>query len=266
MKIKKNITVLACVKNCSQDIEESMHHVKELQKIFSSVNIILAQNDSIDDSVEKINKYSKGIDLQLYNFDGLDKKCSSRTQRLAYLRNFLIKKTSGSDYTIIIDFDSILKNFNQNGLLNCFETDLDKWDVLGANCNGRYYDIWALRTEKFNYNCWDLINHRRQEGMIDEILIPTIISKNQITIKNNSRLIPVYSCFGGMAIYKTSIVKDCHYSGVLEKCECEYLKVKGRCINEISEHVPFHNQIRKKGGKIFINTDLIVNCQKEHLL
>lgn len=265
MKINKNITVLSCIKNCSPHVEESLHHIKEFQNLFSKVNLILAQNDSSDDTVEKINRYSSGIDLSLYNFDGLDKKYSLRTQRLAFLRNFLIKKAQNSDYIVIVDFDSVLKNFNAEGLINCFDRDLDQWDVLGANCNNRYYDLWALRTKTFNYNCWDLINHKRQEGVSDEITIPRIISKNQIKIDKNVGLIPVYSCFGGMAVYKTSITKDCSYYGLLKECECKHLNVKGSCISEISEHVPFNKQMLKNGAKIFINSELIVNCQEEHL-
>lgn len=265
MKINEiDVTVLCCVKNCSSDIEESVFRIKEFQKIFKSVKILVAENDSVDNSLELLKKYLSGIENEVYNFNGLDKKIKPRTHRLGSLRNFLYTQVK-TDYFIMLDFDSVLKDFNNEGLKSCFEYDASKWDMLGANCNDRYYDVWTLRTKNLNYDCWDLINHKRQQGFIDQINIPIFIGKNQIKIKKQEELIPVDSCFGGLAIYKTEAFKDCFYSGKPNGCECKHLNVTGSCINEICEHVTFNKMGKRKGAKIFINSNLIVNCQKEHL-
>lgn len=265
-KLPFKIKIISCVKNCAPHIEESIIQIKEFQNLFKKVEFFAVENDSVDNSLELLKKYSKNIRSEIFNFKDLDKKYPLRTYRLAFLQNILLEKCRDSDYIFVIDFDSILKNFDINGLLNTFERDLNSWDIITANCNDRYYDIWALRTEKFNYDCWDLINHKRQEGIIDDILIPMYIAANQIKIPKVNKLIPVQSAFGGFGIYKTKSVENCNYDGSLKECECQHLTKNKNCSREVCQHVTFHKQaIRKNNAKIFINTDLVVNCQREHL-
>lgn len=261
------IKIISCVRNCSQYIEESLSQIKEFQSLFTSVEFFAAENDSIDGSLELLKKHSSNIKNQIYSFENLDLKYPLRTHRLAYLQNILLERCRDADYIFVIDFDSILKNFDINGLINCFERDLNSWDILTANCNDRYYDIWTLRTKKINYDCWDLINHKRQEGILNEILIPMYVGANQIKISPINQLIPVRSAFGGFGIYKTKSVKNCFYDGRPQKCECGYSIENKKCLKEICHHVPFHDMaINLNSAKIFINTDLIVNCQSEHLV
>ena len=57
----------------------------------------------------------------------------------------------------------------------------------------------------------------------------------------------VDSAFGGIAIYKVSIIGDCKYIGSYDDG------------TELCEHVPFHQCIKENGGKIYINTDFLTN-------
>merc|ERR1719356_2440392 len=52
-------------------------------------------------------------------------------------------------------------------------------------------------------------------------------------------LVPVYSCFGGMAIYKTEKFLSCRYDPSVYDCE----------------HVPLHKCMREKGseGRMFMD-------------
>lgn len=259
-----NLTVLCCARNCAPHVEESWFRIKEFQRIFKSVHVFVAENDSKDNTLELLKKNAQGIKHEIFTFDKLEQKIPRRTHRLAHVRNFLHSKVN-TEYFVVVDFDSLLKDFDNEGLKNCFEYDPNSWDMLGANCNDRYYDVWTLRTKTFNYDCWDLINHRVQQGYIYEVLLPTIIAKNQIKINKNAGLISVDSCFGGLAIYKTSAFKDCFYDGKPNECECKHLNVIGTCMHEMCEHVALNKQAKKKGAKIFINSNLIVNCQREHL-
>ena len=54
----------------------------------------------------------------------------------------------------------------------------------------------------------------------------------------DSNLVPVLSCFGGMAFYKRELIKDCRYKSVSNDCE----------------HVAFHQCLKDKHkGKMFLN-------------
>lgn len=261
-----NVAVISCIRNCSNHLEESFFHIKEFQSLFKSVAFFGAENDSIDNSFEIAKKYSSSLNGEIFKFKDLSSLYKIRTHRLAFLRNFLLNKSRVYDYVIVIDMDSIMKNFDINGLKSCFEYDLNSWDGLGANCNNKYYDIWTLRNDSLNYDCWDRVNHEVQNGRLRQFSIKDHVSKHQIKINPSSELIPVKSCFGGMMIYKTSSLINCNYSGVPKKCESSKIKWNTLCISEICEHVNLNYEaIEKNKAKFFINSNLIVNCQLEHL-
>ena len=263
---KYNIAVLSCIRDLEPHIEESLYHITEFKNLFKSVKFLAAENDSIDNTYELAKKYSSKVNGEIFKFDKLNLKYKYRTHRLAFLRNFLLDKVLDSDYVIVIDSDSVMKDFDLNGLKSCFEYDVNSWDAFGANCNDKYYDIWTLRDNKLNYDCWDRICHEVQNGRIQGFSIKEHISKYQIKIDPTSKIIPVNSCLGGMMIYKTSSLINCRYDGVLKKCESPLHNKSGICNIENCEHVNLNFEaIKYNKAKIFINPALIVNCQKEHL-
>jgi hypothetical protein len=264
--IKYNVAVLSCIRNCEIHLEESFHYISEFKKLFKSVHFFAAENDSKDNSFEIAKKYSKNLDGEIYQFNGLKNQFKYKTHLLAYLRNFLLQKAQGFDYIIVLDVDSILHNFDIEGLKSCFDYDINSWDAFGANCNDRYYDVWTLRDNKLNYDCWDRVHHDRQNGWIDITSIRNHIANFQVKINSSSKIIPVKSCFGGMMIYKASSILNCEYSGVFKKCESLKYKNNTVCRPDVCEHVNLNYEaIEKNKAKIFINPRLIVNCQIEHL-
>jgi len=64
--------------------------------------------------------------------------------------------------------------------------------------------------------------------------------------------IEVESSFGGLAIYRREALADALYVGVTASGE------------EVSEHVPMHQQLRAKGKRIFINPRFINAKYTEH--
>lgn len=261
-----NVAVLSCIRNSERHIEESLHYVSEFKTLFKSVKFFAAENDSNDNSFEIAKKYSKKVDGEIYQFNGLKNQYKHKTHLLAYLRNFLLQKAVGFDYVIVLDIDSILHKFDVEGLKSCFEHNVNSWDAFGANCNDRYYDVWTLRDDKLNYDCWDRVYHDRQNGWLDISAVRNHVANFQVKINPNSKIIPVRSCFGGMMIYKASSILNCNYSGINKKCESSKFSNRTFCRPDVCEHVNLNYEaINKNKAKIFINPRLIVNCQKEHL-
>ena len=93
-----------------------------------------------------------------------------------------------------------------NGIKNSLNQK-NEWDAICANGitkKGTYYDSYALRDKELPFGpeiegetWWRLSGARK------------------IVLKQNHPLIPVYSAFGGLAIYKRSSIKNCHYSGIV---------------------------------------------------
>jgi hypothetical protein len=75
-----------------------------------------------------------------------------------------------------------------------------------------------------------------------------------INLPREAEWLEVDSAFGGLAIYKKSIMSQGSYIGLYDNGI------------EVCEHVPFHFGIRQKDGKIFINPRLINTDYTEHSL
>ena len=122
------------------------------------------------------------------------------------------------------------------------------WDSVSFN-RAFYYDVWALRYDRFNANTWAFYE--------DSYNLVKIIRRDIVRILNESRLageqyLPVLSAFNGFAIYKLHFTIGCEYSAkcVEFRSKC---KLSGDC-----EHVAFHKCMRDRHqARIMINTNYL---------
>jgi len=252
MEINKlNVCVCGCTINSSSYIKAHLQHLFDLKKI----KITLISEKNIKSTIK------------------------IRTEIIGHGRNKLVQYVRSQekyDYMIMVDLDGVLKNPILNSIKKAFSFDPKKWDVLVGNCLDRYYDIWALRINQrqwtpihnkiwdkcLDYDCWDMIIHRKQEGRDERLLH---IKRYQKNIPTNFPLIAIESGFNGIGIYKINCIKDCNYGGTTNHCTCRKYNVRGSCIIPTPEHIQFHKEIREKNrGRIFICPRLIVNDHKEH--
>jgi hypothetical protein len=271
MKLNYSVVVTSLVRDNEDHIDDLIAFLIKLNANFKHVTFLAAENNSKDNTYKQLRKKLKtlkplGIKYKVYKFWFVKYKFPLRTPRLAYLHNFLISKIKDTDYLITVDSDGVLKDFNIEGLLSCFNYPIESWDMMGANSNIKYYDVWALRNKEIDFDCWDMVYHKTQMGMNREEAIQEFVSNHQTYIPENSDLIKVNSCFGGLGIYKFSSILDCFRDGKKAYCDCGSYNVKGKCIEEVCEHVSFHSQmIIKNNAKLFINPSMIVYSQNEHL-
>jgi hypothetical protein len=140
---------------------------------------------------------------------------------------------------IVIDLDDAnYTPLDPNGILSCF--NYSNWDVMVANSgNGsKYYDVWALRDQNCNYDCWSKV-YSDPSIPFDEA-VKKYVKAHQRVIPKTDPLHPVDSAFNGLAIYKVSAIKPC----------CHYF---GGTTSEVCEHVHFHQCLKSHGAKIFLN-------------
>lgn len=287
----KNITVISCAKNCNNYISNFKNSIEELSKIFKQINVIVAENDSNDNTFNSLknlenswNNSEININMEIIKPE-IPKEQISRTKKMEIIRNYcmsyyfknfksrnylidydesnsameyitehqLIITTSSehyinTDYLLILDFDT---NFEASSILSCFDYENNIWDVLGANqFPDRYYDIWALRSGEDPHNCWG-----KELNQFDRI---NYINQRQKIISKENNLIPVDSCFGGAALYKSNILDN------VRKEKKWYDSNNGiDC-----EHVAFHKLLKEKSNaKICINPGLIsLQYNNEHYL
>jgi len=248
-----------------RDIEKYWPNtIKSLDIIFSSVDdyrCVFVESNSSDNTLNSMNEWAltdnRRTILSLGNLTDI-----SRTVRIAKCRNKYLQYFKENnlfdefDYILVIDLDDVLNievNFKEQ-LESCFK--ITEWDAIASNRKDKYYDIWALRSNSEILNCdFDCINIPYQKiqrycpytkkNILSKVLDnskypylkkylddPSILCKH---IPTDFGFIECTSAFGGMAIYKTKVIKDRLYDGYTT-----------------CEHISFHI-----GLKIYINSKFI---------
>lgn len=302
--IKINRTVLICgvVKNCDYQIDKNIQLALKTSKLFNKCKIIIYENNSTDNTKQKLHNYAinpefndkiKIIseDLDLNNrsqctiwayteITGSDHPC--RVEFIGKARNKVVDEINKPEYNeyeyvIWIDLDS--NGWEINGIIDSFIRN-EEWDVLFGNNTDLYYDYYALRykeqlfgPEIIGEHFWDKMTH--------------------VHFEQNEKLIPVYSAFNGIAIYKKELFKNFKYDFLVnDEVKQFYRKwfenidsktkqvIENKCYKfpngykdeetnifwksnsgydmpVICEHVPLNLTIYNNGHKLFINPRMI---------
>ena len=264
----KKISRLSRIKNSSilvvgivRDVQSTlMLDIKRLDEAlaeFSKVSYFLVESDSTDLSVNVLSLLkSEKVNFNYESLGNLESKISVRSERLAFARNrYLLEirklKYSKTRFVIVADFNNLNNLLNRHSIESCWETDLD-WAVCTANQDGPYYDIWALRHELWSPNdCWEELKYFKELGMNPELALYKSLHSRMIRIPSNSSWIEVDSAFGGFAIYRYEYLLGNKYKGIINN-------------KPICEHVPLHEEIRRRKGKIYINPGMINTSYTDH--
>jgi uncharacterized MAPEG superfamily protein len=174
-------------------------------------------------------------------------KSPLRTHRIAYGRNTLLQSVDHSiisnhddrqnTFLAVIDLDKVSHfEFNRTVIEEAMAQQ-SQWDSVSFNRHG-YYDFWALRYSRYDFNLWARNNTK------------SLIKQMDRDIEDDLRraptdFLPVYSAFNGFALYKYNYTVGCKYNGSNALGD----DFKG----EDCEHVQFHKcMIQRNGARIRI--------------
>ena len=245
------------VRNASAQIENDFGRLLVSFDQFKKVFCLLVESDSSDDTIRKLEDFSKKIpNFSFISVGELRKKYSKRTDRIAYCRNLIVDAVANNSKYSVVDYIAMADMDGMNGLVTrekiaqCWEVD-EPWDVITANQLGEYYDTWALRHPYWNpMDCWE--QKRQLENILsDAVALDIAVGSKQSPIDPRADLIEVDSAFGGLGIYTREAFLAGRYAGTDDQA--------GGI--DVADHIPFHRDLRKKGFRIFINPALI-NCNK----
>lgn len=241
-KFSHKVCICGTVRDGEEHFSKVISNLNKIGSYFTEYVIIISESDSNDNTVKL---YSSLPNIKFISLGNLQAEHPERTDRIAISRNAYLNIVRNEykhfDLMMVIDLDDVITEELDytvfNNALN--EGVYQTWDVVFANQSYRYYDIWALRNSEVNYDCWKEINAGKMTK-IDAIL------KHQYHIPKNSPMIPVTSAFGGLGIYKISMIDETtQYSNIDDNHIC-------------CEHVPLNKQIISKGGKLFIDPSLVL--------
>jgi hypothetical protein len=254
---ESNLLIAGTARDVGHCIKKEIKHLITCAKEFKTTQVLIIESDSSDDTVACLNLLNQEFpQVDFVSLGQLSSSIPSRTQRLSYCRNQIVQaarsqpKYQSVDFIMLADLDGVNDLLSYEKISQCWEVQED-WDVICANQQNYYYDVWALR-----HPFWNPHNYLEQY----QELLPWMgehqahqisLAVKQIKLSPTAPLIPVDSAFGGLGIYK----KEAYISS-------EYGFIPGN-VDEV-DHAPFHHRLTSQGYKIYINPALI-NCDEPRL-
>lgn len=243
--------IVGLLRDAAQKIATDVFRLKSSFSSAKELHWFLVESDSSDTTVAVLKDLSgKNENFSYRSFGNLREQMPLRTQRLTHCRNAYLKEIRENplyrdmDYVVVSDFDGINDRLGREAVETCWSRS--DWDMVAANQDGPYFDVWALRHELWSPNdCWAQFRFLSRFEPDRETNLSRSIYPRMIQVPRKSPWIEVDSAFGGLAIYRRGLLEHGSYLG---------LDALGE---EICEHVPFHAALREKGAKLFINPDLI---------
>ncbi|MEM1111193.1 MAG: hypothetical protein AAGI11_04735 [Pseudomonadota bacterium] len=193
--------------------------------LFYAYRVIFVENDSVDDTPVLLRQWASQNDRVRHRIEkmGLPRwpqvPSTERSEQLASLRNRYLdaipELDMKPDFAVVMDAD-LDRGISPRGMTNSF--GYEDWDVMSSNGianddekgGAEFYDAWAFREGGQNETrSFSEINAQR--------FIPGMPP------------VPIWSGFGGMAIYRADCLQDARYGG----SDCE--------------HVVLHQQLHERG-------------------
>jgi hypothetical protein len=229
----------------ARDVQHSLPsmsvRLERLGAMFADYRIVVFENDSRDGTLGFLwawQQENSRVDVisELLGNRRWGQVCDlERAAKMAEYRNryvaHAVDRYPNFDFLIAVDLD-LPNGFSYDGVANTFgRTD---WDAVGSNGvlyhgygsyarTPMFFDAWAFRR----------VGDRRSRTF-EEI--------NRLCFRRGERLVPVWSSFGGLAVYRMAPFREgARYGG-------------GDC-----EHVVLHGQLRERGfDRQFMNPSQIV--------
>lgn len=235
----RRAVICGLARDVSRTLPVMIEHVEVLGERFADYRVLIYENDSRDATPEILSEWAEAnprvhlLSERLGAPVNDNRRCLDRAARMAYYRNIcqdaLAENYAAYDTAVVADMDLPL-GFSVDGVAHTFSHDA--WDFVGSygviykrlgnepNCS-LHYDAWAFR----------------RQGSYDALDTATV---NAMQWRRGEELAPVYSCFGGMGVYRMQALLSARYQGI----DCE--------------HVPLHRQMRESGyGRQFLNPSQI---------
>ena len=245
------VLIAGTARNVERFIRSDIDCLRKSFSDFKKIHFLIIESDSSDATL----KILAQLKLENKTFDyialgNLSSTLPKRTQRIAFCRNKVIdvllsnSQYSQVNYVAVADLDSVNAKLTREGVRSCWDLEVD-WGGVTANQTDEYYDIWALRHDYWNADdCW--VQRKELERLTSTLFAENLsILSKKIHISSITPPIEVHSAFGGLAIYKRDAFVSSRYIGLREDG------------SEICEHVPFHQQMRENGFKLFINPKML---------
>lgn len=243
---KHKVILCGIARDVAAELANVIEYAERTGDFFADYRVIIFENDSIDGTKELLKDWSiRNNRIKILNQEYNNTKrpigYGVEIDFLALARNTYLQEISDhpevytSDFDMLMVLDMDMKyGWDMRGIYDTF-SHINEWDGVCSNgiytAGGAMYDMFAFRNDEFPQNLTHPMYHWYVKPMGQKFYDPSI------------GLMPVRSCFGGMAFYKRQNVGSCKYRSIYGDCE----------------HVLFHDCIANTyGGRMFMNTAQVI--------
>jgi hypothetical protein len=232
--------ICGLARNIGTHLPSTMARIERLGSMFADYRVLVYENDSTDRTPAILNCWAAANRRVTAISDCRGKqlhgsvRCPHRGNDMAEYRNRCHREVqdrwSDFDCVCLLDLD-LVGGFSYDGIAHSFGSQ--PWD-----CVGSYGIIYQRRKLDLNrslhYDVWAF----RRFGSYDEL---DGTEGNLMSWRRGDALVPVYSCFGGLGLYRMPAWLSAQYYG-------------GDC-----EHVGLHREMRARGyDRQYLNPSQIV--------
>jgi len=227
----QKVLICGVCKDVSFSVENTIQSIERLGAQFNDYQVIIYENNSTDNTAQLFSDWALKNEKVIFISEFLSQQeliksvgfsNPAREELIARARNIVLQEAmkpvyDDYSYLVMADLDFTIP-WNVNEIVNSVAVD-EEWDCICANGidpNGVMYDRYAYRDHLFpigpELQGWRLW----WETEVLQYLLrfdPSV-----------DGLIPVYSAFGGLAIYKRNAIRNCYYSAKPTKDLEIYLK------------------------------------------
>ena len=259
----KSLAVCSIVRNAQRGLERNIPVIRALCARFKDYRIIVFENDSTDRTVSILEAWAsadpkvtvscrtlgirtipRAAEVTVNPFFSryrIVKMADFRKQYLEYLE----RQEWNPDYLVVVDLD--VERLELPSILTSF-APAPEWDAvtsfgysLSPRLRRRYHDAYAL------------VELGKEQVPQTESSIQSV-SDRWGTLRPGDDWIPVYSAFGGLAIYRYACVRGLRYRCV----DNGDARVEVRC-----EHFGLCQQMHERGyGRIYVNPGMKLKYQR----
>ena len=246
---KHRIVICGITRDNAVELPVVIKHIEHTGQHFADYRVIVFENDSRDGTKQVLAKWQAGNpkvhiiskDFGNVKRPSLEFMAAARNQYMTKLFND--PQYQDFDMVMVVDMDHI-HGWDDRGVADSF-AKIDRWDSVGSNGiyddKGTMYDLLAFRSPDFP--------HRITRKELGYKTVSTECLKKygkafcERVYPVGSNLVPVQSCFGGMAFYKKQYIKGCKYASIDNDCE----------------HLPFHACLREQNqGRMVMNPSQVL--------
>eukprot|EP00299_Pterocystis_sp_00344_P000328 c10099_g1_i2.p1 GENE.c10099_g1_i2~~c10099_g1_i2.p1 ORF type:complete len:561 (+),score=117.85 c10099_g1_i2:52-1734(+) len=263
------ILFVSITRNEAHSLPKTIRWIEKTGAMFSNYHVLMLEEDSSDSTPNILKDWAARnshviVECRREHSHSADRDgnlSNSRFQRLADLRNRYVEKISDPIYAhvshvIVVDSDLTL-GWDLDGIAHSF--GLLEYSELGSKSEIR---DWKYQRELMNSQwdavCSNSIVHSENDRYYDSLAYLDLMFKSS-NFGEHQEIIHtpidpanvILSCFGGLAIYRKSVLEGCRY-GLLKH------------VNPACEHHGLHKCLYNNGKRLLFNPRQVVNYRAEN--